>query len=114
MPLQSNDTVDMEPTKTDDDEQNNDTYLNSKHPNDWTHACYASTMEVTGQVYSDQTGRFVAPSDKGNQYLFVMYDCDSNSIHAEPMKNRTATSILAAYKTVHKCLCTAGLKPKLQ
>ena len=112
--LQNNNIADIEPTETDDDEENHDAFPNSKHPNDQMHACYASTMEITGQVYSDQTGRFVAPSDRGNQYLFVMYNYNSNSIHAEPIKNCTATSILAAYKTVHQCLCTAGLKPKLQ
>ena len=52
-------------------------------------------MEITGQIYSNQTGCFVAPSNKGNQYLFVMYDYDS-------MKNKTVNSILAAYKIVHK------------
>jgi hypothetical protein len=43
-----------------------------------------------------------------------MYDYDSNSIYAEPMKNKTANSILTAYKLVHQRLCAAGLKPKLQ
>jgi hypothetical protein len=43
-----------------------------------------------------------------------MYDYDSNSIHAEPMKNKTANSILTAYKLVHQRLCAARLKPKLQ
>ena len=104
----------MDPTEIADTDEDNDAFPDSEHPNEWTHACYSSTMEVTGQVYSDQTGRFVAPSDKGNQYLFIIYDYDSNSIHAEPMKNRTTNSILTAYKTVHQCLCTAGLKPKLQ
>jgi hypothetical protein len=27
-----------------------------------THLCYAATVEATGQVFSDQTGRFVTPS----------------------------------------------------
>ena len=33
MPSQSNNTADMEPTKTDDDEEDNDAFPNSKHPN---------------------------------------------------------------------------------
>ena len=69
-------------------------------------------MEIMGQVYSNQTGCFIAPSNKGNQYLFAMYDYDSNSIHVEPMKNKTANSILVAYKIVHSHLCKARLKPK--
>ena len=104
----------MEPNETINSEEDSNAFPASEHPNEWTHACYASTMEIMGQVYSDQTGHFVAPSDKGNQYLFVMHDYDSNSIHVEPMKNKTANNILAAYKIVHQCLCAARLKPKLQ
>jgi hypothetical protein len=79
-----------------------------------THFVYAAVSEPTGQVYTDQTGRFIIPSSTGNNYLLVLYDYDSNSILAEPMKNRTAKSILAAYKSVHAKLCAAGLRPKLQ
>jgi len=81
-----------------------------------THHCFASVVdfEPTHQVHTDQTGRFPVTSKKGNAYLFVLYDFDSNSIHAEPIKNRSAASILAAYKTIHARLCKAGLKPKLQ
>ena len=31
-----------------------------------THAIYASSMPITGQVFSGATGRFVLPSNKGN------------------------------------------------
>ena len=47
-----------------------------------THHCFASFMEPTGQIYSDQTGRFVTPSSTGNQYLMILYDYDSNHIFA--------------------------------
>jgi hypothetical protein len=44
----------------------------------------------------------------------VAYDYDSNYIHAEPMKSKSGTEILAAYKRVHKIFCDAGLRPQLQ
>jgi hypothetical protein len=44
----------------------------------------------------------------------VLYDYDSNSIFAQPFKNRTALCILGAYKTLHEHLTQAGLKPCLQ
>ena len=50
-----------------------------------THFVYADCHPVTGQVYSDQTGRFLQASTTGNVYIVVLYDYDSNSIHAEPM-----------------------------
>jgi hypothetical protein len=79
-----------------------------------THDCFTAIMETTGQIYTDQTGRFVCPSSSGNNYIMICYDYDSNSILAEPLKDRKAKSILAAYKKIHARLCKAGLRPRLQ
>jgi hypothetical protein len=79
-----------------------------------THYCYASIIEPTGQIYTDQTGRFVTPSSTGNNYLMVLYDYDSNHIFPLPLKNRTAKTLLDGYKQLHAQLCNAGLRPKLQ
>jgi hypothetical protein len=76
--------------------------------------CYASLFEPTGKMYSDQTGRMVTPSTKGNNYIFIMYDYDSNAILAEPIRNRKAESILEAYKKVHTTLLNKGMSPKIQ
>ena len=86
----------------------------TESPLDRSHACFAAMFEPTGQIYSDQTGKFVTPSSHGNNYIMVVYDYDSNHIFAEPFKNKSAESILTAYKTVHAKLCAAGLRPQLQ
>jgi len=78
------------------------------------HACYTAMLEPTGQTYLDLTGRFVAPSSTGNNYILIVYDYDSNAILAVPLKNRKSETILAAYQVAHHCLCQAGLRPKLQ
>jgi hypothetical protein len=78
-----------------------------------SHFCYAALAKITGQVYSDQTGKFTFPSSNGNNYLFILYDYDSNLILAEPMKSRRAQDIVSAYKTVHTKLCRARFQPKL-
>lgn len=78
-----------------------------------THACYAAIFETTGKTFSDQTGRFFIPSSTGNNYVFIMYDYDSNSIHAEAMPNRSAKAHVQAYTTVHNRLVKAGLRPQL-
>jgi hypothetical protein len=55
-------------------------------------------MTPTGQVYTNQTGRFITPSSNGNNYLLILYDYDSNAILAEPLKDHTpGTAILAGY-----------------
>jgi len=49
----------------------------------------------------DLTGKFVAASSNGNNYILIIYDYDSNAILAIPLKNHRAESILQAYKTGH-------------
>jgi hypothetical protein len=71
-------------------------------------------FEATGQIYTNQNGKFVIPSSNRNNYLMGVYDYDSNYIFAKQFKNNLAQSILAAYKTVHAKLCAAGLRPQLQ
>jgi hypothetical protein len=77
-----------------------------------TYHIYCSFLEPTGQIYTDQTGRFVTPSSNGNNFMMVCYDYDSNFIFAQPFQNRTAKCILDAYKVIHTRLCRAGLRPK--
>ena len=50
-----------------------------------------------GTIHTDQTGRLPITSSAGMQYIFVLYAHDPNYIHMEPMKNRTAEEILAAF-----------------
>ena len=54
------------------------------------------TKPGKGKTYSDQTGRFPYQSLRGNKYLFVLYDYDSNVILVEALKNRTASSLTKA------------------
>jgi hypothetical protein len=57
--------------------------------------CYAATYKATGQINTDQTGWFVTPSSRGNNYIIILYYYDSNHIFAQPIKNRQAKTILA-------------------
>jgi hypothetical protein len=95
LPLLPEDNLDMHPTPE-----------NDYSP---TQACFAAVFETTGKAFLDQTGRFIIPSSAGNNYIFIMYDFNSNSIHAEAMHNRTAKAHVAAYTTVHNGLVRAGL-----
>ena len=82
-----------------------------------TNYLYPAVIELTqpaGTIHTDQTGKFPVQSKSGNNYLLILYDYDSNYIHAEPIKNRSASEILRAYQRAHKVLVNAGLRPKLQ
>jgi hypothetical protein len=46
---------------------------------------YAKVVTITGQIYSDQTGRFPVLSSRGSKCFMVVYDYDSSAILAEPI-----------------------------
>ena len=55
--------------------------------------------------------RCLVPSTKGNNYILCGYNCDSNHVFAEPMKNRKKASQIKAVTTIIKNLKAAGLRP---
>ena len=63
-----------------------------------------------GKISTDQTGRFPALSNRGNQYIMVMYAYDPNAILVAPMKNKSTTEIIAAFTILNDRLCPAGTK----
>jgi hypothetical protein len=79
-----------------------------------TRHVYTDCHCTTGMVYTDPTGKFLVPSVSGNQYVLVVYEYDSNYIHAEPMIDRTGPSIISAYQRSIAFLQYRGFKPLLQ
>jgi hypothetical protein len=77
-----------------------------------TQFVYAATIDA-GQIYMDQTGRFPVVSSKGNKYIMILYDYDSNAILAKPIKDRTAPELFKAFQCMEQDLVARGLKPKL-
>jgi hypothetical protein len=57
-----------------------------------TRFVYAATIDA-GQIYTDQTGRFRVVSSKGNKYIMILYDYDSNAILAQPIKYKTGPEL---------------------
>jgi hypothetical protein len=74
---------------------------------------YDTADEATLKIYTDQTGRFPKKSSRGNQYIMVLTEIDSNSILVEPMKNRTSGEMMRAYQTLIDRLAKAMIFPKL-
>jgi hypothetical protein len=62
---------------------------------------YAATIDA-GQIYNDQTCRFPVVSSKGNKYIMILYDYDSNAIVAQPIKDRTAPELLKAFQVIEQ------------
>ena len=68
--------------------------------------------EAQQLMYTDQTGKFPKKSSKGNHYIMVLIEIDSNAILVEAMKNRTAGEVIRAYLVLVTCLHNAGVTPR--
>jgi hypothetical protein len=77
-----------------------------------TQFVYAATID-SGQIYTDQTGRFPVVSSKGNKYIMILYEYGRNSILAQLIKDRTDPELLKAFQVMEQELVARGLKPKL-
>ena len=58
------------------------------------------TNTLISKSYSNQTGCFPVRSSQGNDYIFICYHYDTNSISALPLRNRKKETITAAWKQV--------------
>ena len=60
------------------------------------------------KTYTDQTGRFLYQSSRGQNYVMVSYDYDVNSILVHPLKNREVSALTEAWNILHKRLKSLG------
>jgi hypothetical protein len=68
-----------------------------------SHAICAMLLPETSLLksYSDQTGMFHTPSSRGNHYIFLLYNVDTNSIHTTAIPNRYAATIRDAWESAN-------------
>jgi hypothetical protein len=69
--------------------------------------------QVKGLVSSDLPGRFPFTSNKGNKYIFVLYDFDSNVIIGKPIKSREAEQLVSGYQQCYDELREGNIIPIL-
>jgi hypothetical protein len=61
-----------------------------------------------------EISRFPFVSSRGHNYIFILYDYDSNAILAEPIKSRQTEHLIQGYEACYKRLTRAGITPILQ
>jgi hypothetical protein len=76
----------------------------SESPNERTQQVFADVYDTTGEIATNQTGKFPTTSSPGHKYVLILYNYDSNSILAETMRNRSDTEHLRAYNSLHQYL----------
>ncbi len=69
---------------------------------------YIQIHNASETIHTDQSGRFLAMSSKGNQYIMVLVEVDGNYINAEPMKNKSERLIINDYLALWTRLTASG------
>ena len=77
-----------------------------------TNLVFAKPIQLTGLVCSDQTGPFPVTSNRGNKYIMVVLDYDSNSILTRPLPSRSQHHLLQAFSSINEYLTSVGRTPK--
>ena len=72
---------------------------------------YISIYNTRETIFTDQTGQFPTRSQRGNKYIMVMVEIDSNAILVEPMTSRKDAEMIRAYDAMITRLRRAGIAP---
>ena len=73
---------------------------------------YAKVYDAKETTFSDQTGQFRTRSRRGNKYIMVMVEADSNVILFEPLKSRKDAELIHGYKSLLLQLQQARIVPQ--
>lgn len=73
---------------------------------------FVKTYDVRETIFSDQTGKYPTTSQRGNKYIMVLVEIDSNAILVEPMKSRNDSEMIRAYDAIVQRLIQAGMQPR--
>eukprot|EP00978_Attheya_sp_CCMP212_P014572 scaffold37188_cov29-Attheya_sp.AAC.6 len=68
--------------------------------------------DPSGNIYTNLCGRFPILSTQGNQYIFILYDYDSNAILSRAMKNRSDKEMTRVFSELADTLKDRGFKPQ--
>jgi hypothetical protein len=83
-------------------------------PRSQTHNIEVHVMDnLNNKVGMDLPGRYPVTSRRGNKYIFLMVDHDTNYINAIPIKSRKSTELVKAFQTCCEELQSAGFQPRL-
>jgi hypothetical protein len=74
---------------------------------------YIKIHNASETMHTNQPGQFPATLSNGNQYIMVLVEVNGNYIDAEPMKNKSAGSMVKTYTELWTRLTAKGVvRPK--
>ena len=62
---------------------------------------FVNIIDPQQRIATDLTRRFPLKSNRGNKYLFILYNYDRNIILVRPMKNRTEKEFIHVLQDIH-------------
>ena len=71
-------------------------------------------VEHTRKLYTDDTSRLSVCSFRGNQYIIIAYNCDSNVTLQAPFKTKEENHRVASYSSITRRLKACGHSADLQ
>jgi hypothetical protein len=69
-----------------------------------TNLVFLQTHDITGQIFTNQTGCFQITSNCGHAYPVIFYIYNANFITSVPIKNCTKEELLQAYEQTYAYL----------
>jgi hypothetical protein len=88
--------------------------VSDKPPSPSGGSTYVQSRDMRETNHSDLTGRLPVTSQRGNNYLLIMYNEDSEYIHAEPMPNRSQGEYIKAYSRGYEFFNARGIHPRFE
>ena len=82
-------------------------------PQVWSNKLFLQVTPIS-KLYTDNTGRFTVHAYSVNQYVMIVYHCDTNLILVVPLKTRKDTHRLKAYDKIMQRLSNHKLTVDLQ
>jgi hypothetical protein len=76
------------------------------------HDVYARVYDARETMFLDQTGQFPTRSKRGNKYIMVMVEVDSNAILVKPLMSRKDSKLIRGYKSLLLRLQRSGIVPR--
>ena len=81
---------------------------NSLHPPEHINMAFTTIFKPQHHIYIDQTGHFPNTSSKGNKYVMILFDSDTNAILAEPLKSQAKSEMIRGYTKLYGTLTASG------
>ena len=77
----------------------------------WNKTFSTKSINHTIEINTDLTGKYPVTSNRGNKYLFILYEYDRNSILIHPAKAILDSNFSWVFKYLHENLLIRGIKP---